>query len=161
MFCWGKISPFLMCLMSSFENCRSIFVGNLYSLSILKKVLNLLEEVFTIWVILVLDCHVEGLSEDGNHIGAIGSWHKIERDSQIFHKFVFALSCSLINVYLICDDNARDVRSMMSHFLVPALQVLVGYLAGGVKNKDGCWGSEIVRGMELVEGLLAGSVPYI
>jgi hypothetical protein len=49
----------------------------------------------------------------------------------------------------------------MLHLLVPSLKVLVGDLATGIKDEDGGMRSEVVRGVQLVEGLLAGRVPDV
>jgi hypothetical protein len=49
----------------------------------------------------------------------------------------------------------------MLHLLVPSLKVLVGDLATGIKDEDGGMCSEVVGGVQLVEGLLAGRVPDV
>jgi hypothetical protein len=49
----------------------------------------------------------------------------------------------------------------MLHLLVPSLKVLVGDLSTGIKDEDGGMCSEVVGGVQLVEGLLAGRVPDV
>ena len=115
-----------------------LLLKTLISNRLSEKLLHVLEEILPVRIILVLDCHVESLPKNSDDVGSVCRRHKIEGYTQILHKLVLSLRGSLIDVDLVCDNDAWNVWGMMSHLLVPTLQVLVSHLARGVKDKDCC-----------------------
>ena len=57
------------------------------------------------------------------------------------------MRCLLLNVDLVRDAYARDVRALVSHLSVPLAQVLVSDLPHHIEDHDTDVGAEIVRRM--------------
>lgn len=101
---------------------------------VLQQVHHVLHEVLVIRIFLVFYCHVQGVSEDRDHVRSISSRHKLEGNAQILHELVFPLGGSFVNVNLIGDHDAGNAGAEGPHLFVPSLQVLVGNFSTCIKN---------------------------
>ena len=119
--------------------------------SVFEEVNDVLHEVVVVRVFLVFDRHIECVSKDLHHVGAVSRRHEIEGNAQVFHEFVLALCGPLVDVDFIGYDNAGDVGTMMSHLLVPALQILISHLSRGVEHQYSCMSPEVIRWMQFIE----------
>ena len=128
---------------------------------LLQQVKHVVHEVVLVRIFLVFYCHIQRIFKYLYNISPISSGNEVERNSELFHELILPLRGSLINIDLICNDDARNGRTMVPHLLVPVLQVLVGNPSVGVKNQNAAVGTEVVRGVQLVEGLLACGVPDV
>ncbi len=131
------------------------------SLVVLEQLHDLIHEVVFVWILLVLNSHVEGLLEDLDNVRSVRGAHKVKRHLQIFHKLVLSLRSSLVNIDLIGNNNARNMRAVVPHLFVPMLQILISDAPIRVKDEDSNMGAEEVRGMQLIEGFLPSRVPHV
>lgn len=120
-----------------------------------------LEEIVSVGIILVLNREVECLSENSDDIRAVRCRHEVEGHAEILHEFVLALGSAFIDVDFICNDHAWDVGAVVSHLVIPALQVLVSNLATRVEDEDSSMSAEVVGRMEFIERFLPCSVPNV
>ena len=126
-----------------------------------QKVHYFFHKIILMRIFLVFYAHVKSISKYLYYIYPISCWHKIKRNSQLLNKLIFSLGCSLINIYFISNYHARYMRTMMSHFLIPVLQILICYTTVSIKNKDCCMSTEIIGRMKLIEWFLTCCIPNI
>ena len=110
---------------------------------------------------LVVDGHVEGLLEDGDHVGAVRRTDEVEGTADLLDELVPAGGGLLVHVYFVGNDHAGDVGTLLPHFLVPVLQVLIRDFPIRVEHQDARVRPEVVRRVQLIEGVLPSRVPNV
>lgn len=104
-----------------------------YSNIVSKQVHYFFHKVIIIRVFFIFNSHVESFLKDQHYICSISCTNEIERNTKIFYKFVFSLCCTLINIYFIGDYDAWYFWTLLSHFFIPSLQILIGDFSACIK----------------------------
>ena len=132
-----------------------------YSDVISQQVHDLFHEIIFVRVFFVFHGHIQCLSENSYNICSISCADKIERYIQIFYKLVFSLSRSLVNINFVCDHNTGNVRALLAHLFIPALQILISHFTTCIENKNCCVGTKVITWMKFIEWFLTCCVPNI
>ena len=112
-------------------------------------------------VLFVIYGHVEGVSKNLNHIGAVGGRHEVKWHLQVFYVLVGPLRGPRIQIYFVRYYHAGDVRAIIPHLCIPYFQVVVGDFPSCVENHYAGVGPVVITGVQLIERLLARSVPDV
>ena len=130
-------------------------------LRVIQQVQDIVHEVVFVRILLVLEASLESLLEDRHDVCSISCRYELKRALDLFEEFVAAMNCLFLQIYLVGNADAGDVGALVSHLRVPVPQVCVGDFARHVENHDADVRTEVVGGVKLVEGLLAGRIPDI
>ena len=130
-------------------------------LRVVQQVENIVHEIILMWIELVMQASFQTLLEDGDHIRAIGCRYELQRAANLFKELVSAIDGLLLQVDLVSNADAGNVRALVSHLSVPVAQISIGDLACDVENHDAYVGAEVVRRVKLIERLLTCSIPDV
>ena len=130
-------------------------------LVVFEQVKNVVHEIILVGILFIMQSVLEGLFEYRHHVDSVGCRHELQGTLDFFNKLVPARYCLLVHVDFVCNYNARNVRTLVAHLLVPIPQILIGDLPIDIEHQNACVRSEVVRRMEFIERLLPGCVPNI
>ena len=130
-------------------------------LSVVQQVQNVIHEVVLVRIFLVVKSCFKGLLKDGNNVGAICGRYEFKWALNLLNKLVATVHSLLLHINLVGNDNAGNVRALISHLRVPSTKILVSHLAGHVEYHYCNVSAEIVSWMQFIEWFLPGRVPDV
>ena len=112
-------------------------------------------------VFLIVGTHFEGLLENGDDVCAICGADKVKRAADFFNEFVPARRDLLVHINFVGDHDARNMRAVTAHLLVPVLKIRVGDLSLRVEHQDAHVCTEVISRVQFIERLLSRRIPDI
>ena len=112
-------------------------------------------------IFLVVKSSFQRLLENCNDVGSIGSGNEFKGALDLLKELVASVDGLLLQVHLVCNANARDVRALIPHLSVPVAQIRVSNFASDIEDHDADVGTEVIGRVQLVEGLLTSRVPNV
>ena len=112
-------------------------------------------------ILFVVKSLFKRLLKDGDNICAISRWDEFQRAINLFKELVAAIDGLLLQIYFICDADARYVRALIAHFSVPVSQIGIGYFSCHIKYQNANVRAKVVSRVQFIKRLLTGSVPNV
>ena len=102
-------------------------------------------------IFLIVESCLKGLLKDSDDVGAVSSRYELKWALYLLNKLVATMHSLLLHINLVGNDDAGDVRALVSHLRVPSAKILVSDLSSHVEHHYRYMSSEIVCGMKFIE----------
>ena len=112
-------------------------------------------------IFLVLNSILYSFFKDLYNIRPISSWYKMKRKFVLLRKLKINFCCFIIHIDFVCQQNAKDIWTIRSHFFISNLQVLVCYFPGCIENKYSCISLIIIAWMQTLKTFLSSCISNI
>ena len=149
----------LLFLFVTSRSCTSTYASSW--LRIIEQVQNIIHKIVLMWVLFVVESWFKRLLKDGDDICAIGCWDKFQRAINLFKELVAAIDSLFLQIYFVCDADARNVRALIAHFSVPVSQIGIGHFSCHIEYQNANVRAKVVSRMQFIERLLTGRVPNV
>ena len=148
---------FLLCVTS--RSCTTAYASCWFR--IVKQVQNIIHKIIFMWVLFVVKTLFKCLLKDGDDVCAIGCWDKFQRAINLFKELVAAIDSLFLQIYFVCDADARNMWALIAHFCVPVPQIGIGNLSCHIKYQNANVRAKVVSRVQFIERLLSSSVPNV